>query len=825
MSTELSNGVIIPEEYSDDWYDEMSINLRKLNDVITAASDNATNIQRLDTDKANQSDLTALTSRVSQNETDIIALQTAVSGALKREIVQTLPTEDISTTTIYMIRNSESSGTNIYDEYMYINSQWELIGTSATDFSNYYTKNETDNLLSGKVDNSTLGSYYTKTESDNLLSAKANQTDLTSLSGRVTQNETDITALQTAVSGALKREIVQSLPTQDISTTTIYMIRNTTTSGDNIYDEYMYINNLWELIGTSATDFSNYYTKTEIDTLLSDKANNSDVVHKSGNETVGGIKTFSDNPVIGNNNTNITISNRQITANGSYSAPTGSSYSFMQLKAIVNYADSSPSIDATVDLSIQENAYSDGKRAGFNPNSNNTINLGLAGKRWANVYAINYYYGSDNVEFSTKFVTTDTAQTISGNKTFLDVPISLKSSTAELGVTGGSTQVIFTDKNLLNLAGITFGNYGSSKLSYCRFHIYDKDSNNQEIENFIEFSYVNNNQLAYFRPNKSNFVTLGTVNNKWYKVYANEYYYGSNNVEFSTKFVTTDTAQTIAGNKTFGNGTLIVDNTTGSNVHGEIKLNGSRSGYIVADNAFDGVFASSESGVSILLQDSNKPLHVGGYKVDANGRVFADNTNKNPVLSVTSSLVKTSVLVPENDTVNPMFRILSELNYANGNPSKTLDVRFIQYDNANATSAVYSNDDNKTSLGLSSRRWSDVLTYKVNGVEPSSLSLPSGNARNFIDISSYFANTGTGETNSYTASANGWIYLRLGDISSCQATVYDANNNQMWGQTTTGSVEQMTIPILKGQTLTTQWETGSSVNVATARFIPCLGNI
>lgn len=295
MSTELSNGVIIPEEYSDDWYDEMSINLRKLNDVITAASDNATDIQRLDTDKANQSDLTALTSRVSQNETDIIALQTAVSGALKREIVQTLPTEDISTTTIYMIRNSESSGTNIYDEYMYINSQWELIGTSATDFSNYYTKNETDNLLSGKVDNSTLGSYYTKTESDNLLSAKANQTDLTSLSGRVTQNETDITALQTAVSGALKREIVQSLPTQDISTTTIYMIRNTTISGDNIYDEYMYINNLWELIGTSATDFSNYYTKTEIDTLLSGKANDSDVVHKSGNETVGGIKSFSDN--------------------------------------------------------------------------------------------------------------------------------------------------------------------------------------------------------------------------------------------------------------------------------------------------------------------------------------------------------------------------------------------------------------------------------------------------------------------------------------------------------------------------------------------------
>ena len=142
-------------------------------------------------------------------------------------------------------------------------------------------------------------------------------------------------------------------------------------------------------------------------------------------------------------------------------------------------------------------------------------------------------------------------ETVSGTKTFLDVPIPLKSSTAELGVTGGNTKVIFTDKNLLNLAGITFGNYGSSKLSYCRFSIYDKDSNNQEIENFIEFSYVNNNSIAYFRPNKSNFVTLGTINNRWSKVYADNYYYGSNNVEFSSKFVTTDTNQTISGNKTF----------------------------------------------------------------------------------------------------------------------------------------------------------------------------------------------------------------------------------------------------------------------------------
>lgn len=416
MSTELSNGVIIPEEYSDDWYDEMSINLRKLNDVITAASDNATDIQRLDTDKANQSDLTALSGRVSQNETDIIALQTAVSGALKREIVQTLPTEDISTTTIYMIRNSQSSGTNIYDEYMYINSQWELIGTSATDFSNYYTKNETDNLLSGKVDNSTLGSYYTKTESDNLLSAKANQTDLTALGGRVTQTETDITALQTAVSGALKREIVQTLPTQDISTTTIYMIRNTTTSGDNIYDEYMYINNLWELIGTSATDFSNYYTKTEIDTLLSGKADDNSVVHLSGTEIISGPKTFSNTATLASVNVEDirwkSLVNQTVDLNDCYVSRSG---------AISGYY--------TTDISSGANISNKAVNTAFTMLSLTTRRVSASDYQVRQVFygsGAKYIRTCSNgtwtawVNETDKFVTTDTAQTIAGLKNFTD---------------------------------------------------------------------------------------------------------------------------------------------------------------------------------------------------------------------------------------------------------------------------------------------------------------------------------------------------------------------------------------------------------------------
>lgn len=275
----------------------------------------------------------------------------------------------------------------------------------------------------------------------------------------------------------------------------------------------------------------------------------------------------------------------------------------------------------------------------------------------------------------------------------------------------------------------------------------------------------------------------------------------------------------ITDTKTFGNGTLIVNNGVGSNVHGEIKLSGSRSGYIVADNAADGVFDNAGCGVSILLQDSRKPLHIGGYKVDSNGRVFADNTNKNPVLSITSSLIKTTTLVPENDTVNPVFRILSRLDYANGDPSKTLDVRFIQYDNANATSAIYSNDDNKTSLGVSSKKWKDCQTYLINSLTPSSLGLPV--FAKMVDITGYISNL-SGSTNNYTPTVNGWLYVGSNDAS--YLALFDTGSGGCGIRFSDGVMGEKyaCIPCQANRTLGIKI---TCTNLAHAYFVPCLGNI
>lgn len=75
-----------------------------------------------------------------------------------------------------------------------------------------------------------------------------------------------IETVQALSSAGLTREIVNSLPTDNIKTNVIYMLRNSQQSGD-LYDEYMYINNAWEPIGTSATEMDNYYTKSETNAL------------------------------------------------------------------------------------------------------------------------------------------------------------------------------------------------------------------------------------------------------------------------------------------------------------------------------------------------------------------------------------------------------------------------------------------------------------------------------------------------------------------------------------------------------------------------------
>lgn len=88
-----------------------------------------------------------------------------------------------------------------------------FITNAVADLTNYYLKSET----------------YTKTEIGNLISAIP---------------KFDI-------------EVVNALPSVDISETTIYLLTNAGT-GTNIYDEYIYVDNSWEKLGSQNVDLSGY---------------------------------------------------------------------------------------------------------------------------------------------------------------------------------------------------------------------------------------------------------------------------------------------------------------------------------------------------------------------------------------------------------------------------------------------------------------------------------------------------------------------------------------------------------------------------------------
>lgn len=66
--------------------------------------------------------------------------------------------------------------------------------------------------------------------------------------------------------------IVQELP-QSGDSHTVYFVPAITSGVTNVYDEYMYISNTWEMIGSTAIDLTDYATKIYVDNGLALKQN------------------------------------------------------------------------------------------------------------------------------------------------------------------------------------------------------------------------------------------------------------------------------------------------------------------------------------------------------------------------------------------------------------------------------------------------------------------------------------------------------------------------------------------------------------------------
>ena len=82
---------------------------------------------------------TSLSNVYTKKDTDnAIAAAIAAVDHLSREIVETLPENaNANKNVIYMVRREDGTGQDVYNEYMYINGAWEIIGDTSVDLTGY----------------------------------------------------------------------------------------------------------------------------------------------------------------------------------------------------------------------------------------------------------------------------------------------------------------------------------------------------------------------------------------------------------------------------------------------------------------------------------------------------------------------------------------------------------------------------------------------------------------------------------------------------------------------------------------------------------------
>lgn len=96
-------------------------------------------------------------------------------------------------------------------------------------------------------------------------------------------------------------KIVDELPSSNIDTHTIYFLRRKTPSGEaDYYYEYMYIDNLWELIGSTELDLSGYWTSEEVKKYVDSKEYS---LPKATKTSLGGVKVDGESIAINNEGT------------------------------------------------------------------------------------------------------------------------------------------------------------------------------------------------------------------------------------------------------------------------------------------------------------------------------------------------------------------------------------------------------------------------------------------------------------------------------------------------------------------------------------------
>lgn len=90
-------------------------------------------------------------------------------STLKIKNVQSLPTQNIKTDTMYLIPQENGDDK---DTYVYVDGQWEMIGSTSVDLEDYYTKEEVDTLINSKQNKVQANWNQTNSSADDYIKNK-----------------------------------------------------------------------------------------------------------------------------------------------------------------------------------------------------------------------------------------------------------------------------------------------------------------------------------------------------------------------------------------------------------------------------------------------------------------------------------------------------------------------------------------------------------------------------------------------------------------------------------------------------------------------------
>lgn len=144
----------------------------------------------------------------------------------------------------------------------------------------YYTESEIDTLLAGKEDSLTFDSTPTQ-NSTNPVTSGGVWTEIDALSTRID----NINNFSFHICTSAEYDPTTYVPTiQNPDPTTFYLVPDG--SGNDVFTEWIYVNNAWEIFGTAKVDLSNYVTTSAMETALASKANVADLGDLASLDTI-----------------------------------------------------------------------------------------------------------------------------------------------------------------------------------------------------------------------------------------------------------------------------------------------------------------------------------------------------------------------------------------------------------------------------------------------------------------------------------------------------------------------------------------------------------